>query len=83
MNDKHIDIKDHDKVLDNIFPIGFCPVRFKEEYKGCLFVYDDNFSSRFEKILDRAGQDRARATRGQEQSKAKPDKSKSHKSRTE
>jgi hypothetical protein len=59
MKYKNIKEEDHRKVFDNIFPIEFnlysssiVPRKYKEEFKGCLFIYDENFSLNFEKLID-------------------------------
>jgi hypothetical protein len=58
MNYKHIDIEDYSKARQNfreeIRRIQFrgTPLLYSEEYKGCLFVYDDKFKEKFDKFHD-------------------------------
>jgi hypothetical protein len=52
MNYKVIEEEDHKKVVENIFPVGFHPIKYKEEYEGCLFVYDEEFILKFEDLMD-------------------------------
>jgi hypothetical protein len=50
MNDKHIKEEDYKKAFNNVFPLVFNPRKCKEEFKGCLFIYDDKFCSSFDNL---------------------------------